>query len=114
MYSKPALVAAILGTISTVGWVVQGLGLAWYFREVRACCDSRFPDRSSCRQRADLDAPHPARPLLWQGQGRTGAAWRKGLLYARLSGHHAGGVLKICAQRPLSFGRCARDRRAFM
>ncbi|KAH8833659.1 scamp-domain-containing protein [Flagelloscypha sp. PMI_526] len=32
MFSKVSLVAAILGTVATVGWVTQGLGLAWYYR----------------------------------------------------------------------------------
>lgn len=36
MYSRPALVAAILGTISTVGWTLQGLGLAYFYREIWA------------------------------------------------------------------------------
>ena len=34
MYTKPALPAAILGTIATVGWVFQGFGNGYYFREV--------------------------------------------------------------------------------
>ncbi|KAJ3477414.1 hypothetical protein NLI96_g10480 [Meripilus lineatus] len=34
MYTKPALPAAIIGTIATVGWVLQGLGNAYYYREI--------------------------------------------------------------------------------
>ena len=33
-FSKPSLPAAIVGTVATVGWIVQGLGLAFYFRQV--------------------------------------------------------------------------------
>jgi len=36
MYTRPALVAAILGTIATVGWVIQGLGNAFYYRQIWA------------------------------------------------------------------------------
>ncbi|KAL4251702.1 Scamp-domain-containing protein [Abortiporus biennis] len=32
MYIKGALVAGILGTIATVGWVIQGVGNAYYYR----------------------------------------------------------------------------------
>jgi len=34
MYSRHAIVAAILGTVATVGWTVQGLGNAFYFRQI--------------------------------------------------------------------------------
>ena len=33
-YSKPSLASAIVGTVATVGWVVQGVGLAFYYRQV--------------------------------------------------------------------------------
>ncbi|KDQ60946.1 hypothetical protein JAAARDRAFT_67364 [Jaapia argillacea MUCL 33604] len=36
MYAKPAIPAAILGTIATVGWTVQGLGNAYYYRQIWA------------------------------------------------------------------------------
>lgn len=35
-FSQPSLPAAIVGTVATVGWVVQGVGLAFYYRQVRA------------------------------------------------------------------------------
>lgn len=38
MYTRPAIVAAVLGTVSTVGWVVQGVGIGLYFRQVRLLC----------------------------------------------------------------------------
>lgn len=36
-FSKPSLPSAIVGTVATVGWVVQGVGLAYYYRQVSAC-----------------------------------------------------------------------------
>lgn len=34
MYATGHWAAGILGTIATVGWVAQGLGLAFYYRQV--------------------------------------------------------------------------------
>ena len=34
MYTRPAIVAAILGTVSTVGFTLQGVGLAYFYRQV--------------------------------------------------------------------------------
>ncbi|PCH38004.1 scamp-domain-containing protein [Wolfiporia cocos MD-104 SS10] len=34
MYARRAIVAGILGTIATVGWVVQGAGSAIYYRQI--------------------------------------------------------------------------------
>lgn len=33
-YAQGHIAAGILGTIATVGWVLQGLGLAFYYRQV--------------------------------------------------------------------------------
>ena len=47
MYSRHAIVAGILGTVATVGWTVQGLGNAYYFRQARmlyCCVLSAHPD----------------------------------------------------------------------
>ncbi|KAG9095541.1 hypothetical protein FS749_010254 [Ceratobasidium sp. UAMH 11750] len=33
-FSRKAIVVGVLGTIATVGWVVQGLGNAFYYRQV--------------------------------------------------------------------------------
>jgi hypothetical protein len=35
MYTRPAIVAAILGTVSTVGFILQGVGLAYFYHQVR-------------------------------------------------------------------------------
>ncbi|KAI0807559.1 scamp family-domain-containing protein [Fomes fomentarius] len=35
-FSKPSLPSAIVGTVATVGWVVQGFGLAYYYRQIWA------------------------------------------------------------------------------
>jgi hypothetical protein len=34
MFNRRAFVAGALGIVATVGWTVQGLGNAWYFREI--------------------------------------------------------------------------------
>jgi hypothetical protein len=34
MFAKKKLVAAIFGVVATVGWTLQGLGLAFYYRQV--------------------------------------------------------------------------------
>ena len=58
MFSQGHLVAGILGTIATAGWTLQGVGNAFYYRQV--CCASaatlpttkQFPDlvsSHSCR-----------------------------------------------------------------
>ena len=41
MYSQGHIVAGILGTIATAGWTVQGIGNAFYYRQVwnpGVCC----------------------------------------------------------------------------
>jgi hypothetical protein len=35
MFSKPAIPAAVLSLVATIGWTIQGVGLAFYFRQVR-------------------------------------------------------------------------------
>lgn len=40
-FKKPSLPAAIVGTVATVGWVVQGVGLAHYYRQVGRCVLTR-------------------------------------------------------------------------
>ena len=40
MYTKPAFVAAALGTVATVGWVIQGVGNALYYRQVNLLVDN--------------------------------------------------------------------------
>lgn len=48
MFARPAIPAAIVGTIATVGWTVQGLGNAFYYRQVclftpaKVCVMARF------------------------------------------------------------------------
>jgi hypothetical protein len=34
-FSRGAIVVGVLGIIATVGWTLQGVGNAWYYREVR-------------------------------------------------------------------------------
>ncbi|EJF65884.1 scamp-domain-containing protein [Dichomitus squalens LYAD-421 SS1] len=35
-FTKPSLPAAIVGTVATVGWIAQGVGLAYYYRQIWA------------------------------------------------------------------------------
>ncbi|KAH9946092.1 scamp-domain-containing protein, partial [Epithele typhae] len=35
-FSKPSLPSAIIGTVATVGWIVQGAGLGFYYRQIWA------------------------------------------------------------------------------
>lgn len=56
MYAQGHWAAGILGTIATVGWTVQGLGNAFYYRQVR---DSVHHLRSSCITRTlDMESPY--------------------------------------------------------
>ena len=43
MYTRPAFVAAALGTVATVGWVIQGVGNALYYRQVKPVVDNSAP-----------------------------------------------------------------------
>jgi hypothetical protein len=65
MFSKVSLVAAILGTVATVGWVTQGLGLAWYYRLVRLLLIS-VSDVTNLPSFADLAAS----PSGWAHHGQ--------------------------------------------
>lgn len=37
-FSRKAIVVGVLGTIATTGWVIQGLGHAFYYRQVSPGC----------------------------------------------------------------------------
>jgi hypothetical protein len=66
MYSRHAIVAAILGTVATVGWTVQGLGNAFYFRQARMLlCVSVVNSRNFL---ADLATSHSSRSLDGEGE----------------------------------------------
>lgn len=45
MYVKGHIAAAIVGTVASVGWVLQGVGNALYYRQVRwhHSQDPRYP-----------------------------------------------------------------------
>lgn len=61
MYNRGAIVAGILGTVTSVGWALQGLGQAFYYRQVRVHMLSTI--RLNCRG-ADMEPPQPARALV--------------------------------------------------
>src|SRR5882757_4236096 len=50
-FSHGALVAGVLGIIATVGWAVQGLGNAFYYRQV---IPSQSRHRAATHSEADL------------------------------------------------------------
>lgn len=66
MFSRHSIVAAIMGTIATVGWTIQTLGNAFYFRQARfhmlcnPMCSSIFV--------TDLGSSHCSWSLNGQGE----------------------------------------------
>lgn len=68
-FQHGAIVGAVLGTIATIGWTLQGVGNAWYYRTVSA-------DRPGCGHELtsvlDMETP----PRRWthtrEGKGRAG------------------------------------------
>ena len=49
-FSHGAIVAGILGVIATVGWAVQGLGNAFYYRQVNCLFFFHLPGHSQLGQ----------------------------------------------------------------
>jgi hypothetical protein len=43
LFGRGKIVAAVLSLIATIGWAIQGLGNAFYYRSVRAFYLSRVP-----------------------------------------------------------------------
>ena len=103
MFARKAFVAASLGIVATVGWTIQGLGTAFYFRQ--ACHCSTPSSYLGLDHKIDLGAPQGCRSLGRKGPfqaklcdpnsshphpfpvtGQVGAShtWCKSLLYARL------------------------------
>jgi len=66
MYAQGHWAAGVLGTIATVGWTVQGLGSAFYYRQVRYPVRS-LRSSSITRTLADMEAPHSCRTHHGQG-----------------------------------------------
>jgi hypothetical protein len=66
-FSHGALVAGVLGIIATVGWAVQGLGNAFYYRQVNP--SQSFHD-TAIHSETDLDTPQ----LCWSHNGK-GKLW---------------------------------------
>lgn len=60
MYAQGHWAAGILGTIATVGWTVQGLGNAFYYRQVRCFVRSLRSSgmtRDTCRYGTTTQLP---------------------------------------------------------
>jgi SCAMP family len=51
-FSHGALVAGVLGIIATIGWAIQGLGNAFYYRQVNP---SQSCHRTAIHSETDLD-----------------------------------------------------------
>ena len=67
-FSKPSLPAAIVGTVATVGWVVQGVGLAYYYRQVGRCVFMpRFSIYGTPCVKTDLGPSQRCRTLRREG-----------------------------------------------
>lgn len=64
MYSRGALVAGILGTISTLGWVLQFLGIGFFFRQIWA--HHTAAGHSVAKAKAEF-AQHGARAYFTRG-----------------------------------------------
>ena len=65
MFARKAFVAASLGIVATVGWTIQGLGTAFYFRQ--ACHFSTPSSSSGLDHKTDLGAPQCCRSLGRKG-----------------------------------------------
>ncbi|KAJ2982658.1 hypothetical protein NUW54_g10721 [Trametes sanguinea] len=63
-FTKPSLPAAIVGTVATVGWVVQGVGLAYYYRQIWA--HHKAAGHSVEKAKAEL-ATHGAKAYFTRG-----------------------------------------------
>lgn len=97
MFSSGHWAAGILGTIATIGWTLQGLGNAFYYRQVcpipqhtvyRLTLAQIWSHHTAAGHTMDkaspLSHPEPAPTHLLSGKGRTRLPRRQGLLYARL------------------------------
>jgi hypothetical protein len=100
MFAQHFWAAAILGVVSTVGWTIQGLGNAYYYRQVNETTALKFlvpkvlvsrftlttPPRGTPWTRSALfpSRAHPVDFLLTLGQNRICFTWGQGLLYSWL------------------------------
>jgi len=64
MFSQKHIVAAIFGTIATVGWTIQGLGNAFYFRQIWA--HHKTAGHSMDKAKSEL-ASHGAKAYFTRG-----------------------------------------------
>lgn len=97
--------AAIIGTVATVGWTIQGLGNAFYYRQVSsfiwlvldqsASTHACFPDISAPQRRGphygegqlsplSLIRSHLLTCLFNLGQIGVGHTWGKSILHTRM------------------------------
>lgn len=50
MYSRGSIVAGVLGTITSVGWILQGAGIGFFYRQVGTTApDCPFPTHMALR-----------------------------------------------------------------
>jgi len=72
MYASGHWAAGILGTVATVGWSLQGLGLAYYYRQV--CFPARRMSHGAERI-VDMEPSHRSRSFHGQGKLFGIAPW---------------------------------------
>ena len=82
-FQHSAIVGAVLGTIATIGWTLQGVGNAWYYLKVSA-------EWSACGHglTSVLDMETPPRRWTYtrEGEGRACRQRREELFLAGLRG----------------------------
>jgi hypothetical protein len=77
MYSRGA---GVLGTIATVGWTVQGVGNAFYFRQAH---NTEGHSMEKVRK-AVLAVEVAVDWVYFAGENRVSITWSKGLFHSRL------------------------------
>ena len=80
MYSRGAIAAGVLGTIATVGWTVQGVGNAFYFRQAH---NTEGHSMEKVRK-AVLAVEVAVDWVYFAGENRVSITWSKGLFHSRL------------------------------
>lgn len=68
LFAGGHIVGGVLATIATAGWTVQGLGNAFYYRQVSLSALSSYIRMFSSSVLSDLEPPRHRRPLFHQGK----------------------------------------------
>ncbi len=123
MFIQGHLAAAIIGTFAAVGWIVQGAGNAFFYRQVRVPCHIFRPfdlKVSLCRYGPIARPPvilsirfviGHIRPVhLTQfdfvGEDRTSFTRRKGVLHERMKTYIIMTTCSSCHTHAVTLGLC--------